>query len=148
MLTEKDKIEQGSPPLTRGIQCEIWEKESCTGDHPRSRGEYFIFCKLKTRRVGSPPLTRGILEFNGTYRDITGITPAHAGNTSDLHLQSSYFRDHPRSRGEYLYNTCSYGKRSGSPPLTRGIHSSWVYECWSIGITPAHAGNTFLTQSK
>ena len=71
-----------------------------------------------------------------------GITPAHAGNTLTNQIESSLFRDHPRSRGEYGFASYVDASFSGSPPLTRGILLNYDSETKAKGITPAHAGNT------
>ena len=91
----------GSPPLTRGLPkvfdlfldvvritpahagtTTITRKSlSRTGDHPRSRGDYFLPWLPPYSHLGSPPLTRG-LPLNCLH-DSTPlrITPAHAGTT-------------------------------------------------------------------
>ena len=72
---------QGSPPLTRGIHCNVGVLTlymgftpahagntktipfyaDPTGVHPRSRGEYIKRTSKCNAGIGSPPLTRGIL---------------------------------------------------------------------------------------
>ena len=55
-------------------------------------------------------------------------------------------RDHPRLRGEYNRELEGKPPLKGSPPLARGIHNpSDIYRC-SVGITPACAGNTGITE--
>ena len=72
--------------------------------------------------LGSPPRMRGIPLYPGQYFQISGITPAHAGNTGCSRRPRRSLRDHPRACGEYRF----HGPRCRSRP----------------GITPAHAGNT------
>ena len=48
---------------------------------------------------GSPPRMRVILRKEGKDGKITGITPAHAGNTICLFFRHLYTRDHPRACG-------------------------------------------------
>ena len=91
----------GSPPLTRGIQQLLYNrnkhprftpahagntqepiyKEERIWVHPRSRGEYGVTLATNLIGGGSPPLTRGIhipvIVKALQYR----FTPAHAGNT-------------------------------------------------------------------
>ena len=70
----------GSPPLTRGIRCNLADlhykirftpahagntkiqrrARKSARVHPRSRGEYCFFLFLRLLLLGSPPLTRGI----------------------------------------------------------------------------------------
>ena len=70
---------------------------------------------------GSPPHTRGILKIIGGSHGDCGITPAHAGNTSDFRFALRTCQDHPRTRGEYQYVTTQNLNDMGSPPHTRGI---------------------------
>ena len=153
---------KGSPPHTRGIhfveksrpvslgitpahagntQWNIHEDRE-NRDHPRTRGEYFRF-SLRTSDVsGSPPHTRGILVIVHGNQMQDGITPAHAGNTRCSSSRQCCPRDHPRTRGEYLFPSGNLGNTWGSPPHTRGIPFRPTVPRAYIGITPAHAGNT------
>ena len=131
----------GSPPLARGIlnvRCHLHHNvgitPACAGntgklmirfcliwDHPRLRGEYFIYSLYCFLFLGSPPLARRILYSDGLTRLFDGITPACAGNTELKHYSENRKRDHPRLRGEYscIFNCNGAGR--GSPPLARGI---------------------------
>ena len=71
-----------------------------------------------------------------------GITPAFAGNTLCACSHSSFLRDHPRIRGEYLSYGASTLCHIGSPPHSRGILLSQRHTRLLVGITPAFAGNT------
>ena len=51
---------------------------------------------------------------------------------------------HPRSRGEYRERSSHVPAGTGSPPLTRGIHSGRKIFLFAHRFTPAHAGNTLL----
>ena len=93
--------------------------------------------------VGSPPLTRGTLLEAIPKVTARGITPAHAGNTPNALLIVVFAWDHPRSRGEHFPPLEYSCKTMGSPPLTRGTHLLNSFDIAIIGITPAHAGNTF-----
>ena len=92
--------------------------------------------------MGSPPHTRGILCKCdcGNYK--SGITPAHAGNTTWWSPSTETGRDHPRTRGEYLLWHYYLRPSQGSPPHTRGIPQPVPQPQPQPGITPAHAGNT------
>ena len=92
--------------------------------------------------MGSPPHTRGILCKCdcGNYK--SGITPAHAGNTTRHQKMVADQWDHPRTRGEYISDQGRAITLEGSPPHTRGIHRVRFFCCQPDGITPAHAGNT------
>ena len=113
----------GSPPLTRGIQQLLYNrnkhprftpahagntqepiyKEERIWVHPRSRGEYGVTLATNLIGGGSPPLTRGIhipvIVKALQYR----FTPAHAGNTGAEIDGTANTRVHPRSRGEYQW---------------------------------------------
>ena len=71
-----------------------------------------------------------------------GITPACAGNTVVKQVADNMFEDHPRLRGEYMFQNSAYGNKWGSPPLARGILDTMGDIEFPIGITPACAGNT------
>ena len=70
-------------------------------DHPRTRGEHFSSDPQWRANRGSPPHTRGTRAGRGRSCDIQRITPAHAGNTVNLHEVGIQCWDHPRTRGEH-----------------------------------------------
>ena len=86
---------------------------------------------------------RGIPPNRRTHCGYCGITPAHAGNTICSRNISKDHQDHPRACGEYTRNVAETGTTKGSPPRMRGIPTIGELQCDCIGITPAHAGNTF-----
>ena len=111
-------------------------------DHPRACGEYKTYMTILSCRLGSPPRMRGI-HIPRTVRDSgTGITPAHAGNTSVAAFCQLRCRDHPRACGEYCLCSCALVFLLGSPPRMRGIQVVRDVLVVRQGITPAHAGNT------
>ena len=132
----------GSSPLSRGIPLSVSaqlkstgiipalagntaDREWCKrgrGDHPRSRGEYWITAEFLKSPLGSSPLSRGIPAVRGRRRFAGGIIPALAGNTSQRFAPKSFCTDHPRSRGEYLGRLIAVAGQVGSSPLSRGIH--------------------------
>ncbi len=73
---------------------------------------------------------------------ITGITPAHAGNTRSCSMLLYLFRDHPRTCGEHVNRQFLPVRLLGSPPHMRGTRRIYNYRDAGAGITPAHAGNT------
>ena len=73
-----------------------------------------------------------------------GITPACAGNTAGGAPDLRCNRDHPRLRGEYLFQRYNGLHSAGSPPLARGILTMLMIQDGIEGITPACAGNTRL----
>ena len=92
---------------------------------------------------GSPPHTRGIQDLDELKEWACGITPAHAGNTLGQRLSTCHAWDHPRTRGEYLGGQSRVQVVGGSPPHTRGILLRQLIYRAELGITPAHAGNTY-----
>ena len=114
-------------------------------DHPRSRGEYPVHCRNSGFCCGSSPLSRGIPPSETSIVDTSGIIPALAGNT---HQASRFLcdpKDHPRSRGEYTTGPSKTPSRSGSSPLSRGIHDRHTPKQPPHRIIPALAGNTSLS---
>ena len=152
----------GSSPLSRGIpRCDerTWQRTriipalagntlqgvQCgadTGDHPRSRGEYWNAVDLLPMTNGSSPLSRGIPPGGGARHQWRGIIPALAGNTVGSPRSHSPVRDHPRSRGEYPDDLSFEALADGSSPLSRGIPRFSVPKRLQRGIIPALAGNT------
>ena len=86
------------------------------------RGEYIQQHLSLCLYLGSPPLARGILSCDVILQQISGITPACAGNTE--------------RRGKDSVPVL------GSPPLARGIPGDPHTGDRRDGITPACAGNT------
>ena len=153
---------RGSSPLSRGIQYfgPKWRnrnriipalagntsstptKPTPVWDHPRSRGEYPGRSALKITQLGSSPLSRGIQGVAVAGGDGPGIIPALAGNTRDGQFHDAGYRDHPRSRGEYILLPRSLMACLGSSPLSRGIPPRLRRRRHHRRIIPALAGNT------
>ena len=70
------------------------------------------------------------------------IIPALAGNTNLGKSIQAGAKDHPRSRGEYAVTFCPLLTKTGSSPLSRGIHILVQGMRVTRGIIPALAGNT------
>ena len=74
----------------------------------------------------------------------SGITPAHAGNSSHCRCRSRSRKDHPRTCGEQPSLSSCPSSMSGSPPHMRGTAcSGFLWYLWHR-ITPAHAGNRLV----
>ena len=113
-----------------------------TGDHPRLRGNY-ARAKDYTRTIlGSPPLTRELLYKLSICHIKSGITPAYAGTTSQMHCKRLQAWDHPRLRGNYVNGIVALLPRVGSPPLTRELRVYYHLQLAYGRITPAYAGTT------
>ena len=117
-------------------------------DHPRACGENCRIPVTEKMRKGSPPRMRGKHEGrldNGNYE---GITPAHAGKTSECSSTRAECGDHPRACGENQRHRQSPRTSAGSPPRMRGkLHKRGLLR-GSLGITPAHAGKTTTRKNR
>ena len=157
-----DVANKGSPPLARGvpiISVALFAGRritpACAGstlyhlfsfsfskDHPRLRGEYWLYRLLDVANKGSPPLARGVLRKLLKERKLSRITPACAGSTNFICHPVSPFRDHPRLRGEYKSWDKPKQSALGSPPLARGVLCIKSHCDFWTRITPACAGST------
>ena len=93
--------------------------------------------------MGSPPLARGTVHQQPPYCRAFGITPACAGNRPAGAETTPPWGDHPRLRGEQLYDALNPTVGWGSPPLARGTVKSLSQPFNICGITPACAGNRY-----
>ena len=132
----------GSPPHSRGRLADkqlisnrsgltpaFAGKTACTPPcsprqwaHPRIRGE--------DNRARAPRMSAGRL------------TPAFAGKTCCMSWDLTSLWAHPRIRGEDRVTDSASSKIEGSPPHSRGRHSSGMDEWHAYGLTPAFAGKT------
>ncbi len=85
---------------------------------------------------------RGKPHRGNDHRGSHGITPAHAGKTSEKSQKSLFYGDHPRACGENVSAYSSTTRIAGSPPRMRGKRVGKDHEAGLCGITPAHAGKT------
>ena len=84
--------------------------------------------------------------FGGSF-GVSGIIPAHAGNTHTATFGRTGTRDHPRACGEHITTSPGYRIVKGSSPRMRGTRKSDTIQPTSAGIIPAHAGNTSMNAS-
>ena len=115
-------------------------------DHPRSRGVYRDSTEVMACRLGSSPLARGLLDPSAVREAQDGIIPARAGFTSRLRATSSTSRDHPRSRGVYVFTRLLALRTLGSSPLARGLLRARPKFATDRRIIPARAGFTPVTR--
>ena len=134
-------------PALAGNTWQVFGNNSCSQDHPRSRGEYVRVRITRERTRGSSPLSRGIPRPEEGPPIMTGIIPALAGNTEHLLPRLPSTMDHPRSRGEYSQSLNRFAYVCGSSPLSRGILSGSPHPCPRTRIIPALAGNTLCQRS-
>ena len=115
-------------------------------DHPRSRGVYAAPARRKPRTCGSSPLARGLPGMTTEPPSADRIIPARAGFTSHRPRQGRGDQDHPRSRGVYPAGEPPACAPGGSSPLARGLPWRIWPGCSRLGIIPARAGFTRLSQ--
>ena len=112
------------------------------GAHPRSRGENQLITRVLLHARGSSPLTRGKHLVGIRRQQSIGLIPAHAGKTTTCRTQHTFYRAHPRSRGENDSGETMRAERWGSSPLTRGKRAQRRDARPHPGLIPAHAGKT------
>ena len=118
-----------------------------TWDHPRSRGVYHREWKRTVLLVGSSPLARGLHLGSGRRHSIYRIIPARAGFTTTPPGVRLGTRDHPRSRGVYVFSAVKNILGIGSSPLARGLRAGAPARRVVCGIIPARAGFTSATRN-
>ena len=97
---------------------------------------------VAARASGSSPLARGLQQGGHQVAGGGGIIPARAGFTSTPATTSRSWRDHPRSRGVYLYARDDVTVLAGSSPLARGLPHHPGRRLPVPRIIPARAGFT------
>ena len=113
-----------------------------SGDHPRSRGVYFLPWPRSMVSMGSSPLARGLPILFHAPRGQVRIIPARAGFTDGCDMRGASLSDHPRSRGVYACSAHRSFLSLGSSPLARGLLCLSAAAISAIGIIPARAGFT------
>ena len=117
-------------------------------DHPRPCGEKYSTVRKAPGGRGSPPPMRGKDQPFLNAISCCRITPAHAGKSLPLYLQSGNLQDHPRPCGEKLRVTIWLHDGRGSPPPMRGKALCGCARFQMGRITPAHAGKSDLTRGE
>ena len=132
----------GSSPRMRGTPADDSDHCPPFRDHPRACGEHLMFEPAEHIGQGSSPRMRGTQSESHTRKLITGIIPAHAGNTHRPRGHGRRRRDHPRACGEHASGAPCAEARRGSSPRMRGTRDDRRTAGRNLGIIPAHAGNT------
>ena len=112
------------------------------GDHPRVCGEHDVLVDYDICHTGSSPRMRGTQTGELEVDKTTGIIPAYAGNTCDIHISCELDGDHPRVCGEHFTPIALSSRIMGSSPRMRGTLSEFEEASHAPGIIPAYAGNT------
>ena len=158
----------GSSPRMRGTPNIRPLAGKGDGDHPRACGEHSEDATKAYEQAGSSPRMRGTRGYAARARTLTGIIPAHAGNTRTPKNSTNTSTDHPRACGEHRKSTQKIDTPTGSSPRMRGTRGpEMAYNDTKVGssprmrgtrgmrasrlsrsgIIPAHAGNTLLSRS-
>ena len=132
----------GIIPAHAGNTCLLYVQHWNIWDHPRACGEHGLWRRHMWAPRGSSPRMRGTRGVIDAAHFITGIIPAHAGNTWQADTCGQLGRDHPRACGEHYDGRKSFYGKAGSSPRMRGTHALALAEGARTGIIPAHAGNT------
>ncbi len=139
-------LETGITPAHAGKRGPGRERAPGDRDHPRTCGEKYQEDDDMTQDQGSPPHMRGKARVRAHGVGHVGITPAHAGKSSDQRQRLRLRWDHPRTCGEKLCVVTTPTGGSGSPPHMRGKDPLAAQEPPCTGITPAHAGKSLLAE--
>ena len=137
--------DRGIIPARAGFTCSRSRAGGAPPDHPRSRGVYSARLQLRLTGAGSSPLARGLPARTGTCCAGGRIIPARAGFTPGMTVMLKDGRDHPRSRGVYMFPNFSGAPDKGSSPLARGLPRSGKRRFTVGRIIPARAGFTAMT---
>ena len=135
-------------PAHAGKRVKIPFLKNFVRDHPRTCGEKPLQGEDFFILVGSPPHMRGKALKVRKPVVTAGITPAHAGKRCGSDMQLGRQRDHPRTCGEKTDASSVQVKALGSPPHMRGKEKTLFIVTFNIGITPAHAGKSYVNGSK
>ena len=137
----------GIIPARAGFTRPVSRSSRQAADHPRSRGVYHPSGLFAVVRAGSSPLARGLRAKQYGERIDGGIIPARAGFTPPRPGSTPWAWDHPRSRGVYDVLVVLLCECRGSSPLARGLRSGPPPIAGLVGIIPARAGFTPLTDT-
>ena len=133
---------QRNIPAHAGKTIRLQRCRSNHKEHPRARGENFLFLAMNNSILGTSPRTRG--KPGRTAQKGLGRRniPAHAGKTLDCGAEHNSGREHPRARGENFDGSKVDWEVEGTSPRTRGKLTGVAmvpFPAWNI---PAHAGKT------
>ncbi len=138
----KRTAKAGSSPRMRGTRVLFVEEDGQSGiipahagntrpsrlstrrsrDHPRACGEHSATYRDASNLTGSSPRMRGTHVFDKLALRVSGIIPAHAGNTFAAIPLSVSPGDHPRACGEHVVAPAHHAHVLGSSPRMRGTH--------------------------
>ena len=138
----KFKLCNGIIPACAGNTALTLPNTTSARDHPRMRGEHILRLSSLALTAGSSPHARGTQKTHASPLGNLGIIPACAGNTLGRLMRCRLMWDHPRMRGEHVFNFGVLFFCMGSSPHARGTHRREGVHRDGTGIIPACAGNT------
>ena len=138
----------GSSPRMRGTQARRIHRHHRHGIIPAHAGEHRMSIVSTAPLVGSSPRMRGTLGLRLGRVPVLGIIPAHAGNTGHRKSTTAWTRDHPRACGEHSRRLTLDPLPHGSSPRMRGTLTAISLAESTVGIIPAHAGNTGAVRAR
>ncbi len=115
--------------------------------HPRGSGEHAGAPMAAAGGLGSSPRERGALAERPVHIARDGLIPAGAGSTTHHSRASSSVWAHPRGSGEHTDSGVSINPLDGSSPRERGARGMITLPSGAVGLIPAGAGSTRLTQA-
>ena len=111
-------------------------------EHPRARGENVVHGFPYRDLLGTSPRTRGKHICSQRYFAHLRNIPAHAGKTIVGAEQNLRIWEHPRARGENVWQLNYKIVHRGTSPRTRGKRARHGKPPRWGGNIPAHAGKT------
>ena len=137
-------MQSGITPAHAGKSIALKSARNRAQDHPRPCGEKMDTATLGLQEKGSPPPMRGKGDAAIWTLCAMRITPAHAGKSALQLFCLRITQDHPRPCGEKVGHLSATRASMGSPPPMRGKGRRRVVRVEVAGITPAHAGKSYL----
>ena len=118
------------------------------GDHPRLRGEHFLWGNRFRGGTGPSPPTRGARRGRHPQGRPNRTIPAYAGSTTAETPNRQCRQDHPRLRGEHHVCLGVTGSPGGPSPPTRGARRTRPAVFRLDRTIPAYAGSTKTNGSR
>ena len=142
-----DPGHRGTTPASAGTTPGCSAPRRSHRDHPRERGDDSQIRTSAITGTGPPPRARGRLRAQPSTVAHARTTPASAGTTEPPTGDGGVSRDHPRERGDDLWQTTPPMIGRGPPPRARGRRVLHRVPGGSVGTTPASAGTTSCSTS-
>ncbi len=133
----------GSIPAGAGSRTIGPPSNSCSGVHPRGRGEQNSSKNSDSGAVGPSPRARGAVPRRPWRATRGGSIPAGAGSSRWLRDRMIERGVHPRGRGEQVGEVLGGQADQGPSPRARGADVDGLAGGDAVGSIPAGAGSSF-----